>query len=138
MKTIYYLLKKEFRQIFRNRAMLPILFVMPVVQLLVLSYAATFEVKNIRLHIVDNDHSAFSRELTQKFLVSDHFRLAGGFVSGREAIGGMRRHPTAPVLHVPAYSRRDLLRNRKAQLVLSINALDGAAAAVENVYAMSI
>ena len=138
MKTIYYLLKKEFRQIFRNRAMLPILFVMPVVQLLVLSYAATFEVKNIRLHIVDNDQSAFSRELTQKFLVSDHFRLTGVSFSGRVAIDEMQRHNTDLILHIPAYFERDLVRNRKAQLMLSINAIDGAAAAVENVYAMSI
>lgn len=138
MKTIYHLLKKEFRQIFRNRAMLPILFVMPAVQLLVLSFAATFEVKNIRLHIVDNDQSGYSRELTRKFLVSDHFKLNGVSFSGEVAVDDMQRHNTDVILQIPAHFERDLIRNQSAQLMLSINAIDGAAAAVENVYASSI
>jgi ABC-2 type transport system permease protein len=138
MKTIYHLLKKEFRQIFRNRAMLPILFVMPVVQLLVLSFSATFEVKNIKLHIVDNDQSAFSRELTQKFLVSDHFKLTGVSFSGELAVDDVQRHNTDVILHIPAHFERDLVRDQRAELMLSINAIDGAAAAVENVYAAAI
>lgn len=138
MKTIYHLLKKEFRQIFRNKAMLPILFVMPAVQLLVLSFAATFEVKNIRLHIVDNDQSAFSRELTRKFLVSDHFKLSGVSFSDKVAVDDMQRHNTDVILQIPAHFERDLVRDQKGQLMLSINAIDGAAAAVENVYASSI
>ncbi|MDV3308551.1 MAG: ABC transporter permease [Cyclobacteriaceae bacterium] len=138
MKTIYHLLRKEFRQIFRNRAMLPILFVMPAVQLLVLSFAATFEVRNIRLHIVDNDQSTFSRELTNKFLVSDHFTLTGVSFSGKVATDDMQRYNTDVILHIPAHFERDLVRNQQAQLLLAINAIDGAAAAVENVYATSI
>lgn len=138
MKTIYHLLKKEFRQIFRNRAMLPILFVMPAVQLLVLSFAATFEVKNIQLHVVDNDQSAFSRELTRKFLVSDHFNLTGVSFSGKVATDDMQRNNTDVILHIPAHFERDLIRDNRAQLMLSINAIDGAAAAVESVYASAI
>jgi ABC-2 type transport system permease protein len=138
MKTTYHLLKKEFRQIFRNRAMLPIIFVMPVVQLLVLSFAATFEVKNISLHVVDNDQSSYSRELTRKFLVSDHFKLTGVSFSSDQALDDMQRHNTDVILHIPQHFERDLVRDQQAQLMLSINAIDGAAAAVENVYATSI
>ena len=47
MRQIKYMLKKEFRQIFRNKAMLPIIFVAPIIQLLVLVNAATFEIKKI-------------------------------------------------------------------------------------------
>ena len=47
--------------------MLPIIFIMPMVQLLVLSFAATFEIKNTNLYIVDNDHSQLSRDLAAKF-----------------------------------------------------------------------
>ncbi len=43
MRTLKYLLQKEFLQIFRNKAMLPIIFVMPIIQLLILTYAADFE-----------------------------------------------------------------------------------------------
>lgn len=138
MKIIIHLLRKEFRQIFRNKAMLPVIFVMPVIQLLVLSFAATFEVKNIQLHIVDNDQSAYSRELTGKFLASDHFRLTGISFSSKLAGDDMQRNNTDVVLHIPLHFERDLIRDNYAKVMLSINAIDGAAAAVENVYASSI
>ncbi|MDX1318306.1 MAG: ABC transporter permease, partial [Xanthomarina gelatinilytica] len=48
MKTIRYIIQKEFKQIFRNKGMLPIIFVLPLLQLIILSNAATFEVKNIK------------------------------------------------------------------------------------------
>ena len=47
--------------------MLPIIFILPLIQLLVLSNAASFEVKNILFSYVDNDHSTSSRELISKF-----------------------------------------------------------------------
>ena len=138
MKIIFHLLRKEFRQIFRNRAMLPIIFVMPVIQLLVLSFAATFEVKNIQLHIVDSDQSAYSRELTSKFLASDHFRLAGVSFSDKVALDDMQRNNTDVILHIPNHFERNLIKDNHAKVMLSINAIDGATAAVENVYALSI
>jgi len=45
MKIIGYIIQKEFKQIFRNKAMLPIIFVIPFIQLIILSNAATFEIK---------------------------------------------------------------------------------------------
>lgn len=47
MKTILYLVRKEFLQTFRNKGML---LVMPLVQLLVLSYAADFEIRNLKFY----------------------------------------------------------------------------------------
>src|SRR5690606_28455398 len=138
MKIIFHLLQKEFRQIFRNRSMLPIIFAMPVIQLLVLSFAATFEVKNIQLHIVDRDQSAYSRELTGKFLASDHFRLTGVSFSDKVALDDMQRNNTDVILHIPNHFERDLVKDNHAKILLSITAIDGATAAVENVYALSI
>ena len=54
MNIIRYIIQKEFKQIFRNKAMLPIIFVLPLIQLIILSNAATFEVKNIKFAFVDN------------------------------------------------------------------------------------
>jgi ABC-2 type transport system permease protein len=138
MKIIVHILRKEFRQIFRNRAMLPILFVMPVVQLLILSFAATFEVRNIQLHIVDSDQSSYSRELAGKFLASDHFKLTGVSFSDKIARDEMQRSNTDVILHIPGHFERDLIKQNNAKVLLAINAIDGAAAAVESVYASAI
>ena len=63
MRTIFFILQKEFLQIFRNRSMLPIIFAVPVVQLLVLAFAANYEIRNISIDIVDQDGGAWSRQL---------------------------------------------------------------------------
>jgi len=58
MRTLRFLLQKEFRQIFRDPSILRIIFMMPIMQLLILPWAADYEIKNIRIAIGDNDHSA--------------------------------------------------------------------------------
>jgi ABC-2 type transport system permease protein len=59
MRTIKFLLQKEFKQIFRNRAIIALVIAMPVVQLIILPLAANYEVKNINIAIIDNDNSSW-------------------------------------------------------------------------------
>ena len=66
MRTLKFLLRKEFRQIFRNKSLLPVIFVMPIIQLLIMPLAADYEVKNINISIVDHDHSPYSQKLISK------------------------------------------------------------------------
>jgi len=51
MRVIGFLLQKEFLQIFRNKGMLPIIFIMPLIQLVILSNAATFDVRNVPFNL---------------------------------------------------------------------------------------
>ena len=67
MRTLTFIIRKEFIQLFRNKVMVRIIFILPMVQLLVLSYTATFEIKTIRLHVVDFDRSKTSRDLIGHF-----------------------------------------------------------------------
>lgn len=57
MRTLKFLLRKEFKQIFRNKTLLPLIFVLPLIQLLIIPLTADYEVKNINISIVDNDYS---------------------------------------------------------------------------------
>ena len=81
MKTIGYIIQKEFKQIFRNKGMLPIIFVLPILQLVILANAATFEVKNIKFSYIDNDRTSISRALIEKFNASDYFNVITDFPS---------------------------------------------------------
>ena len=63
MRTI---LEKEFRQIFRNPTILRMIIVMPIFQLILIPLAADYEIKNINITIVDQDHSSYSRQLLHK------------------------------------------------------------------------
>ncbi|MEN9908115.1 MAG: hypothetical protein RLZZ540_1264 [Bacteroidota bacterium] len=134
MKTILFIIQKEFRQIFRNKAMLPILFILPFVQLLILSNAASFEVKNIRFSYIDQDHSKASRELITKFESSNYFNIIENFSSKKEANLQMQKGKVDVILEIPNHFERNLLTDKKTSLSVSINAIDGAAAGIENVY----
>ena len=66
MRSLKFLLQKEFRQIFRNPAILRMIFMMPVVQLIVLPQVADYEIRNVNIGIIDHDHSSYSREMIRK------------------------------------------------------------------------
>ncbi|PWA07178.1 ABC transporter permease [Flavobacterium psychrotolerans] len=138
MKTILFIVQKEFRQIFRNKGMLPIIFVLPLVQLLVLSNAASFEIKNIKFSYIDNDHSVASRELISKFQASSYFNIIERFPSKKEADFQMQTGTVDVILEIPNHFERDLIKENGTNLSVSINAIDGAAAGVENVYISQI
>ena len=56
-------------------AVLPIMTILPIVQLILLSYAADNEVKNVNLDILDQDHSVYSKQLIEKIRISDRFNI---------------------------------------------------------------
>ncbi len=138
MKTILFIVQKEFRQIFRNKGMLPIIFVLPFLQLLILSNAASFEIKNIKFSYIDNDHSEASRELISKFQASSYFKIIESFPSKKEANFQMQTGKVDVILEIPNHFERDLIKENGTNLSVSINAIDGAAAGVENVYISQI
>lgn len=138
MKTILFIVQKEFRQIFRNKAMLPIIFVMPLMQLLILSNAASFEVKNIQFSYIDNDHSVASRALISKFHASNYFKIIESFDSKVIANKEMQKGKVDVILEIPNHFERNLIKEKKTSLSVSINAIDGAAAGIENVYVSQI
>ncbi len=134
MKTILFIIQKEFKQIFRNKGMLPIIFVLPLLQLVILSNAATFEVKNIKFSYIDNDNTSFSRALIDKFEASTYFKVLDKFESQKTAKQAMLKGDVDVVLEIPNHFEKDLITNKKTNLLVAINAIDGAAAGVENVY----
>ena len=91
MRTVLYLIQKEFIQVFRNRMMMPIIFVVPLVQLIILVHAATFEMKNIRMSVVDLDMSYSSRQMISKFQGSPFFIITHSSFSYKESENEMKK-----------------------------------------------
>ena len=75
MRALLILLEKEFRQVFRNPAILRMMFLMPAVQLLIMPLAADYEVKNVKICVVDYDHSSYSQKIVNKITSTDYFTL---------------------------------------------------------------
>ncbi len=76
MKAILSILWKEFVQLRRDPKLFPVLFISPILQLLLLGYAANLDVKNIPTVICDLDRSAASRGFLDDFVNSGYFSVA--------------------------------------------------------------
>jgi ABC-type multidrug transport system, permease component len=138
MQTLRYLLRKEFLQIFRDRFMVAQLMLMPIIQLLLLGNAATFEVRTARMYVVDRDHSETSRGLVVKLQASRRFVVVGSSPSYSVGDQWMLGRRTDMILDIPADFERDIVRTRVAQVQVVLNAEDGAAAGVTQSYAAQI
>jgi ABC-2 type transport system permease protein len=138
MKTILFIIQKEFKQIFRNKGMLPIIFILPLIQLLILSNAASFEIQNIKFTYIDHDHSSASRELISKFQASSSFKIVNQFNTKSAANLEMKKGNVDIILEIPTHFERNLITDKTTILSVSINAIDGASAGVENVYISQI
>jgi ABC-2 type transport system permease protein len=138
VRVLRFLLRKEYLQIFRDRFMVAQMLLLPCIQLAILANAATFEVKNARLVVVDEDRTSSSRGLIERFTASRRFELAHNPVSSRGADEAMLRREAGAILRIPTAFERDLVRARAATVQLVLNAEDGAAAGVTLGYAQRI
>src|SRR5690606_33029364 len=129
-RTVGYLLTKEFRQVSRARVMLFQSFATPLVQLLVLANAATFEVRETTTFVVDESRSESSRERAGRFAASEYFRLVGVSASMRPADREMLAGDVSLILRIPRDFARDLARGTATPVQLVLSAEDGAAAGI--------
>ena len=135
MRTILYILQKEFIQIFRNKMMLPIIFIVPIIQLIVLVYAATLEMQDIDTYIVDKDQTTTSRELINKFRGSPFFKIQESSFSMKDANDALEENRADIIINIPSGFERKLFKENQSELQLLINAINGTAAGLTNVYA---
>lgn len=77
MHVLWRVIVKEFLQIRRDRRMIPVIFVAPVVQILVFGFAVNTDVTDVRTVLVDQDRSAASRDLVSRFVESGYFEIVG-------------------------------------------------------------
>lgn len=134
MRTIKFLLQKEFRQIFRNKAIVAIILVAPIVQLLILPLAANYEVKNINLSVVDNDHSDYSQKLVSKITASGYFRLTGFNASFKDAFKLIESDKADLVLEIPNDFEQNLIKENVQKLFVAVNAINGTKANLGGAY----
>ena len=138
MRTLLYLLQKEFIQIFRNRVMLPVILVVPIIQLVILVHAATLEMKNIQLTVVDMDLSGTSRRLVNKFEGSVFFQVRAHSFSIEAAEDDLKNNHSDMILHIPQDFERRLIRDGRSELQILVNAINATVAGLTNAYAVSV
>jgi ABC-2 type transport system permease protein len=138
MRTILFILYKEFLQIFRNKTMLPIMILVPIVQLIILVHAATMEMKHIDLYIVDKDLSVTSKKLINKFRGSPFFIIRETGFSMSKAEAAILKNKADAILHIPVDFEKKLFSENHSELQLLIDAINGMKAGLINAYATAV
>ena len=130
MKQLKYLLIKEFLQIRRDTFMLRLIIMMPVIQLALLPWAATFEQKNISLSIIDYDKSTYSRDLIEKITSTGYFKLLDYTSSYQKGLDDLSSNEADILLQIPYQFENDLVNNRSTTMMSTINAVNGQKAGI--------
>lgn len=138
MRTLLFLLRKEFLQIFRNKLILRMIFVMPVLQLIILPNAANYEMKNILLSVVDHNHSEYSRKLVDKITSSGYFKLVNVSQTYNEALKVIEEDKADLIIEIPNNFEEELIRENKSKVMISANAINGQTAGLAVSYSNSI
>ncbi len=125
MQRLFYLIQKEFRQIRRVRAYFGLIFVMPFVQLLLLGFAITVDVKNLPLAVVDQDHSPSSRRLIESFYETELFDYRGDIGSSKKAVELLDNNTIRAAVIIPPHFERDMRNGKKPRLQILLDGVDG-------------
>ena len=138
MQPIIYMLIKEFKQIFRTREMVAVIFGIPLVQMVILGYTITNEVKNISLIVSDQDNSKMSHELIRAFKQTDRFKIIANELDRDKIRQSIQSWQAQMALIIPINFMRDLELNSKPSIQILVDGLDGNTAGVALGYAQGI
>jgi ABC-2 type transport system permease protein len=138
MRNLGFLLQKEFLQIFRNPVILRLILMMPILQLILIPLAADYEIKQISISVVDQDHSTYSRRLAQKMTASGYFKLVEYTNSYQQSLQTVGGGETDIILTIPAHFERNLIKENEAKLHLAADAVNGVRAGLGTAYAGQI
>ncbi|NIR51780.1 ABC transporter permease [candidate division KSB1 bacterium] len=130
MQPILYLIQKEFRQIFRDKPMLFIIFFAPLVQMTILGFAITIDITNVSTVIVDHDKSPISREIARAFEHNSYF-VVKGYVDGESEIRKRIDAWEAQIaIVIPNDFARDLNLGLRPEIQVILDAVDGNTAGI--------
>ncbi|MDR1402357.1 MAG: ABC transporter permease [Tannerellaceae bacterium] len=122
---LLYLLEKECKQIKRDRFLPKVIFIIPVLQLAILPFAANFEIRNINISIVDNDHSVYSQRLTEKIRSSGYFKLSDISLNYEDGLASIENDKSDILIEIPVNFEKDLGKEGEARVLIAANAING-------------
>lgn len=120
-----YLLKKEFKQILRNRFVPVMIFMFPLMVLLIFPWAANYEIKNLNVTIVDNDHSAMSRRCIENIVSSNYFRFENYSVTFNSAMHSIEKGKVDVIIEIPHNFEKNIMNHVSQKIMISADAVNG-------------
>ncbi len=138
MKTIYHIIVKEFIQFRRDKRMMALSFMAPILQLILLGYAATTDVKDVPMAVYNQDKSVASRELIDQFVHSGYFVIQKDVNSLSEIDHEIEFGNVWMALVIPPDFSSNLLARKTASIQILTDGSDANSANISLGYASQI
>jgi ABC-2 type transport system permease protein len=138
MHIIFLIVRKEFLQLMRSRQLLPFMTIVPLMQIILLSLAANYEIHHTRMAIWDKDKKSESNSLIQSFTGSGFFSVDYLIDNQRAADSILFADKADMILIIPQNFSRDIALHYKPDIQVQINALNNTKAGVINAYSSTI
>ncbi len=135
MYRIICLIKKEFHQIFREKAFIGIIFGMPFIQIVILGFAVSTDVRNVPIAFVDWDNTPVSRKVIDVFTETESFTNIGTLGSEKEAVDWIDRGRIQMAIIIPPHFQRDMHNGRSPAIQTISDGVDGNTAGIALAYA---
>lgn len=119
------LIRKEIIQLLRNKSLRPIILLMPIVQLIVLGLAASFDVKDLKIVFVDREMNQSSRQMIEHFSVGQYFRYVPSDPMETDINQYVLKKKVDAVVNIPSGFFTNIATGKSDQLQLAVNAIDG-------------
>jgi ABC-2 type transport system permease protein len=133
-----YLIEKEFKQIRRNPILPKLIFVFPVIMMLLIPNAADMEVKNLRVCVLDNDHSAFSNRLISKVHNSNNLDVSKYVFSHVSAIKTIEEDNADLILEIPENFEKEIVNTGNSTVMVEANAVNATKGGIGSSYLLSV
>lgn len=137
-RQILPIVKKEFRQIKRDRKVLAILTLVPAMLLLLNGYALNFDVRDITMAVYDAEKSSQSREFVNSFITAGYFRYEQDLSDYNDARQLIDDGKVKLVLVIPPDFSRELMAGRQASIQLLVDGMDANSATTVIGYAQAV
>jgi ABC-2 type transport system permease protein len=118
------LIRKEFIQIIRDKRTLVLVLIIPVMQLFLLGYAATNDVRNVQLAVLDQDRGPAARELLDAYRTADYFQIVYDIDSEQELKDLIERGYVRAGLIIPPDYSDQIARQGTAQIAFIFDGSD--------------
>ena len=138
MRRLWYVMWKEVLELRQDPRLFGVIFIAPVVQLTMLGYAASTDVRDVPIVIVDQDRSARSRELIARFDASPYFTVVGTANNLNDIDPWLEHGRAWMALAIPGDYRDTLGNGRPATVQVVADGTDSNSAGVALGYAANL
>ncbi|MFI5263291.1 MAG: ABC transporter permease, partial [Candidatus Kapaibacterium sp.] len=138
MRTIYFIIVKEFNQLKRDPRLRATIIIAPILQLLLMGYAATTDVNNISLGICDLDKSVTSREFIRSFVSSGYFTIEQNVNEYNQLDPLIDKGTLQCAIVIPPNFEKDVSAGKSAPVQMLVDGSDGYTAGIALGYAGQI